>query len=168
MTGIAMLWMAIVIGQQAGLPSGRDPESMVLPRLRDASSCDWIDREPEGVVNWEGRPVGDRECQRLADRSDANGDRVVELRLICTQVTDGCLRSVARFEHLEALDLRGTEITDAGLDDLKAPSRLVLLDLRGTRVTACGVRRLQRRLPAVEILWLPPPGIPLQLATRSE
>ncbi len=124
-------------------------------------------RQCERVVDWEGRYVGDRECEALANASRADCGSVRELTLICTLITDRSMQQLSRLDALERLDLRGTQITDAGLASYAVPGRLELIDLRGTLVTAAGVGALQQRAPRVEILWTPRMAEPLLLAKRG-
>jgi hypothetical protein len=79
-------------------------------------------------------------------------DRLRELSLEGSAVTDAGLAHLARLRSLRRLSLRETAITDAALVHLQGIPSLTLLDLRETRTTAAGIATLQARLPGTVII----------------
>ncbi|MGI8978881.1 MAG: hypothetical protein ACR2FY_06620 [Pirellulaceae bacterium] len=73
------------------------------------------------------------------------------LNLKQTQVTDAGLVHLQAFKHLTVLNLNSTHVTDAGLTHLYGLSQLGYLDLTGTKVTDEGIEKLQKALPNCEI-----------------
>ena len=51
--------------------------------------------------------------------TEADMEKVTELVLIDTQITDAGLKEVAKLQKLTILDLRGTKVTKAGVAELK-------------------------------------------------
>lgn len=111
-------------------------------------------------------------------------DRVTQLVLARTKITDRALATVARMKRLTRLDLRQTAVTDSGLRALTKLTELRSLNLYGTvitdrglahlatmksleritvwetKVTEEGVAKLRQALPnakIVRVLVLPPP-----------
>jgi hypothetical protein len=61
------------------------------------------------------------------------------------------LAGIARFDKLAELCLDETRVTDRGVGELKAARGLRSLTLQGTRVTDVAVRELQAALPEVKV-----------------
>jgi hypothetical protein len=80
-------------------------------------------------------------------------DRLRELSLEGSAVTDAGLRHIGRFSSVQRLSLRGTVITDAGLTHLRRLTSLTLLDLRETRCTEARIAELRAALPGAVILF---------------
>jgi uncharacterized membrane protein len=68
------------------------------------------------------------------DELDEVRKQIVSLNLNKMPVTDGELKSIARFENLRKLDLNFTDITGKGLKELTGLKHLQSLTLSGTRV----------------------------------
>jgi len=100
-----------------------------------------------GVLDLQGCPVDDQMCQDIA-RIHAP----VELRLVCTWITDDGLIPLSRLTTLKELDLRGTRISDDGVASLVRMSSLQVVDVRGTRITQAGVARLRASRPELLVL----------------
>jgi hypothetical protein len=79
-------------------------------------------------------------------------DRLRELSLERTEVTDAGLSHLTGVKPLHRLSLRGSPITDVGLLHLARMPRLQEIDLRETRVTAAGIAALRRALPDAKIV----------------
>jgi hypothetical protein len=79
-------------------------------------------------------------------------DRLRELSLERTLVTDAGLAHLAGLKSLRRLNLRGSPITDAGLLHLARLPGLQEIDLRETRVTAAEVAALRQALPGATII----------------
>jgi hypothetical protein len=119
---------------------------------------------PEG-----GRPIHvsfsqmtDEGMKKLAGL-ERLGDRVRDLRLDNTKVTDTGLKELKGFKSLHILLLGGTKVTDEGLKELVGLKTLRSLDLRGTKVTDGGLAELKKALPKCYILpldwgWVRPAG----------
>ena len=73
------------------------------------------------------------------------------LRLDGTEITDTGLKDVAKLQQLVILDLNDTKITDAGLKEVAKLEKLTRLYLRGTKITTAGVAELKKALPTCEI-----------------
>jgi hypothetical protein len=74
-------------------------------------------------------------------------------------VTDATLKQwVPHLEKLRvrALDLNDSQVTDNGLSQLATVSTLLHLSVTNTKVTEAGVKRLQDKLPRVNVYPLPP------------
>jgi hypothetical protein len=78
-------------------------------------------------------------------------DRLRELSLQRSAVTDAGLTHLAAMKNLRRLSLRGSPITDVGLRSLARMHWLEEIDLVETRATAPGVAELRRSLPRTSI-----------------
>ena len=85
-----------------------------------------------------------QKVQALGGRFFKDGDRVVEVKLDRTQVTDEDLRLVARLPEVTDLSLEQTQVGDAGMGHLKSMARLEWLNLFGTQVGDNGLRHLKQ------------------------
>ena len=56
------------------------------------------------------------------------------------------------FERVRQLDLSNTQITDAGLKEVAKMKQLIVLILDDTKVTKAGVAQLQKALPKCKII----------------
>jgi hypothetical protein len=81
--------------------------------------------------------------------------RIRRLRLRDTNFTDAGVVHLKGLTELQSLDVGGTRITDASLEQLKGMPRLRDLWLDGTLVTDQGVKRLRQALPKCKINWTP-------------
>ena len=75
------------------------------------------------------------EASATRSHSTARLDRLEELHLSDTAVTDAELAYLRRLRRLSRLDLTRTQVTDAGLEYLAGLTELASLYLRGTRVS---------------------------------
>ncbi len=81
-----------------------------------------------------------------------NLERITELIMTDTLITDEALKDIGKLKNLTELYLFGCErITDAGLSNLSTLEKLALLNLQYTKVTNAGISRLQKALPKCEI-----------------
>jgi hypothetical protein len=78
-------------------------------------------------------------------------DRLQELCVHTSAVSDADLVRVTGLKDLRRLILYRTPVTDAGLEPLKGLTHLKELELTHTRATDVGVRRLQEALPKLKI-----------------
>jgi hypothetical protein len=77
-------------------------------------------------------------------------DRVNELKLNGSNVTDECLSQLKGMKSLTILDISGTEITDAGLAHLEGLTNLSTLEV-GSKVTKEGTDKLKKAIPELKI-----------------
>ena len=94
-----------------------------------------------GYVNRE--TVGPQWLQKLG----FGIDRVVEVDLEGTEITDDGLQHLSSLPNLGCLRLDGTRISDDGLKHLSGLANLQELFLEKTQVTDNGVKMLQESLP---------------------
>lgn len=80
----------------------------------------------------------------LSNLSQLEDDQLWLLDVMHFPVTDFDLRTLTRFEKLEALLLDDTAVTDAGLDWLRGLSSLETLSLTGCRITDAGLPALAK------------------------
>lgn len=128
-------------------------------RLKFESSCpDWIRKHvgdqvadavfPERILDLdlEGTQVTDAGLAHLKGLTNLKS-----LDLYYTRVTDAGLVHLKGLKNLEWLRLEGTQVTDAGLVHLKGLTKLQTLSLYSTQVTPEGVKDLQQALPNCKI-----------------
>jgi len=122
------------------------------------------------AVNVAGSSFGDEHLKQLEP-----SEKLRELHLAATQVTDAGMESIVRFtqlerlflakcevgdaamqhvsrlEKLESLNLYGTRITTAALDQLGQLKKLRVLYITDVKLQAAAVDRLQQQLPQLKI-----------------
>ena len=83
--------------------------------------------------------------------TEADLEKVTELELGGTQITDAGLKEVSKIQNLTHLYLSNTQITDEGLKDMAKLQKLDYLNLYYTKITAKitaeGVAELEKALP---------------------
>src|SRR4029453_9437367 len=84
-----------------------------------------------------------RRLEALGGRIFKNGERVVEVKLDRTQVTDEDLKLVAVLSEVTDLSLEQTQVGDTGMSHLKALAKLEWLNLFGTQVGDNGLKHLK-------------------------
>ena len=77
--------------------------------------------------------------------------KLQRLFLAGTQITDAGLKEVAKLEKLEGLVLGGTKVTDEGLKEIAKLKKLEYLELIAPKVTKAGVAELKKALPNCQI-----------------
>ena len=118
----ALLWVCLV-QSSAGLPSIAAEGARIRP----------AEEEPRIV----------RKLEALGGRIFKNGERVVEVKLDRTQVTDEDLKLVAVLPEVTDLSLEQTQVGDTGMSHLKALAKLEWLNLFGTQVGDNGLKHLK-------------------------
>ena len=99
------------------------------------------------VVMGEFGPVTDDTIEQLL-----NGvDRLRELDLTYSGISDAGLEHVGTLSYLEYLNLEQTSITDAGLKRLRNMTQLRMLEVSGAKISDAGVAKLQQALPHCKI-----------------
>jgi Leucine-rich repeat (LRR) protein len=78
-------------------------------------------------------------------------DRVVNVGLSGTQITEFGLVQLGGLTELQTLRLEGTQVTDAGLEHIKGLTKLQILVLHDTQVTDVGLVDLKTSLPGCVI-----------------
>ena len=121
---------------------------------------------------------GDAELAKFAPLAD----RMVELNLARSKVTDAGLAALAGMKNLKRLHLQSTAVTDAGIDTIAGLPALEYLNLFGTKVTDAALPKLEKlanlkRLyawqtgvtkPAAEALHQKLPAIVINLGWDNE
>lgn len=121
---------------------------------------------------------GDAELGKLAPVAD----RLVDLNLSRSKVTDAGLATVAGMKNLKRLNLANTAVTDAGIDHLAGLAALEYLNLVGTKATDAALPKLEKSAslkklyvwqtgvtkPAAEALHQKLPAIAINLGWDSE
>ena len=79
--------------------------------------------------------------------TEADLEKVEELNLSGTQISDAGLKELAELKNLNVLYLHANPITDEGLKELAKLERLILLQLNYTKVTKAGIMELKKSLP---------------------
>jgi hypothetical protein len=97
-------------------------------------------------VNLDGSPISDADLVHVAALPD-----VYILNLSSTKITDAGLAQVSRLKKVKFLYLFDTAITDAGVVHLKELPRLEILCLDRTQITDVGLKTLEE-LPRLERL----------------
>ena len=92
---------------------------------------------------------GDAELAKFAPLAD----RLAELNLSRSKVTDAGLASLSGMKNLKKLHLPNTAVTDAGLDFLLGLSHLEYLNLFNTKITDTGLAKLEK-LPKLKRLFI--------------
>jgi repressor of nif and glnA expression len=77
----------------------------------------------------------------------AKFQNLTHLSLVGTQITDEGLKELAKLQKLKMLGLAQSKITDAGLKEVAKLQKLEMLNLNGTKVTKEGVTVLKKALP---------------------
>jgi uncharacterized membrane protein len=83
---------------------------------------------------------GDAELAKFAPLAE----RLAELNLSRSKVTDAGLASLSGMKNLKKLHLPNTAITDAGLDSLLGLTKLEYLNLFNTKITDAGLTKLEK------------------------
>ena len=83
--------------------------------------------------------------------TEADLEKVTELTLANTKITDAGLKEVAKLQKLTRLILYHTRITDAGLKEVAKLQKLTTLSLAYTQITKAGVAELKKALPNCKI-----------------
>ena len=78
-------------------------------------------------------------------------EKVTELRLNVTQITDEGLNEVIKLPKLRGLSLWDTKITDAGLKEVIKLKHLSYLNLGGTKITDAGLKELAKLKSLTEL-----------------
>ena len=78
-------------------------------------------------------------------------EKVTELDLSRTEITDAGLKELAKLQKLTYLHLYRTKITDEGLKEVAKLQNLTSLNLRYNQITKAGVAELQKALPDCRI-----------------
>ena len=78
-------------------------------------------------------------------------EKVTELRLNVTQITDEGLNEVIKLPKLRGLALWDTKITDAGLKEVIKLKHLSYLNLGGTKITDAGLKELAKLKSLTEL-----------------
>ena len=121
---------------------------------------------------------GDAELAKFAPVAD----RMSEVNLGRSKVTDAGLASLAGMKNLKKLHLPNTAVTDAGIDSLLVLTNLEYLNLFNTKITDAGLAKLEKlpnlkRLfvwqtgatkPAAEALHAKLPGLVINLGWDQE
>ncbi len=81
------------------------------------------------------------------------GERLAELNLSRSKVTDAGLASLAGMKNLKKLHLPNTAVTDAGIDALLGLGQLEYLNLFNTKITDVGLAKLEK-LPKLKRLFV--------------
>jgi hypothetical protein len=128
--------------------------SIWLPYHREQQVIQKIEDWGGNVLTERVGPEWLRKCVG-ADRIKRVGvfERVVEVNLARTKVSDEKVPLLSRLSHLRKLSLAGTAVTDAGVAHLGSLTNLRELWLNWTAVTDAGLNQLNR-LPNVESLHL--------------
>ena len=92
---------------------------------------------------------GDAELAKFAPIAD----RLSEMNLGRSKVTDAGLASLAGMKNLKKLHLPNTAVTDAGIDSLLALTNLEYLNLFNTKLTDAGLAKLEK-LPNLKRLFV--------------
>ena len=95
--------------------------------------------------------LGDTKITDAGLKEVAKLQKLTFLRLSFTNITDAGLKKVAKLQQLTYLGLRGTKITDVGLKEVAKVKQLKYLYLTGTKITKAGVAELQKALPKCRI-----------------
>ncbi len=80
-----------------------------------------------------------------------NMRNLTEIGLQDTKITDSGLKELTKLQKLTTLGLSDTKITDEGLKEVAKLQELALLTLRGPQVTKAGVAELKKALPNCRI-----------------
>ena len=118
--------------------------------------------EPDPVPSAEEKiisisdPIVERAVRKKLEKptGELNGadfEKVTDLKLDGTQITNEGLKEVAKLQNLTVLSLSYTKITDEGLKELAKLQELEKFKLSGTQVTKAGVAELQKALPNCNI-----------------
>ena len=89
--------------------------------------------------------------------TNADLEKVTDLSLDFTEITDEGLKELAKLQKLKSLRLNDTEISDKGLKEVSKLKKLEKLDLNFTQVTDNGAAELQKALPNCRISAPNPP-----------
>jgi len=76
--------------------------------------------------------------------TEADLEKVTELTLANTKITDAGLKEVAKLQNLADLFLYHTKITDAGLKEVAKLQKLTRLILYHTRITDAGLKEVAK------------------------
>ena len=87
---------------------------------------------------------------RAGLRLEAKLQKLTELTLSSTKITDAGLKEVAKLQNLDWLSLSGTKITDAGIGELAKLRKLTSLYLPRA-ISDENIKELQKALPDCEI-----------------
>jgi hypothetical protein len=143
----AVDWTANLIAQVYFAPDKGDPDSLRhlndtlderMKREVDLTTLQWI---------WE-------ECEKTPRSGAQCASQFRDVRLLTKEpITDDDLPHLWSLNKCWYLDLSNTQVTDQGLEHLEGLSNLEHLWLQNTQVTPEGVQKLQRALPACEIVY---------------
>lgn len=97
---------------------------------------------------------GDAELAKFAPIAD----RLVDLNLSRSKVTDAGLASVAAMKNLKRLNLANTAVTDAGADHIAALTALDYLNLVNTKVTDAAMPKFEK-IPVLKKLFVWQTGV---------
>ena len=83
--------------------------------------------------------------------TEADLEKVTDLMLRGSKITDEGLKEVAKLPKLKRLYLHDTQITDAGFKELTQVKTLTWVGVNDTAVTTAGVADFQKALPKCKI-----------------
>jgi hypothetical protein len=121
-----------------------EPSDLAPKWLVDRIGLDYVGT----VVSARLGPWGDDATMHFVSQLD----RLEDLGLIGSQVTDAGLVQVKGLQLLRGLQLSQTQVSDIGLAYLKGMKELRLLGLWKTQVTDDGVLELQYALPQLQVI----------------
>ncbi len=98
-------------------------------------------------LNLAGSKISDGGLKSVAKYSN-----LTRLHLEKTGITDAGLASLSKLNNLEYLNVYGTKVSDAGLKHLATQRNLKKLYVWQTQVTASGVAAIQKMLPNLEVV----------------
>ena len=119
--------------------SGTDLNDDGLVHVAKITKLTWL--------NLRGTKITDAGLAHLAGLTDLK-----RLHLEKTEIGDEGLKHLAGLSNLEYLNLYGTKVTDAGLDQIANLKNLKKVYLWQSGATEEGVKKLQEKLPELEIV----------------
>src|SRR5262245_35609956 len=132
-----LLWTCLIQGLTRFLMVGAGEQPQPPPPLSL-----WFNQEAKGPEPRELQIV--QRLESLGARVFNDGERVVEVKLDRTRVTDEDLKLVAALTDVTDLSLEMTQIGDTGMGHLKSMHRLEWLNLFGTQVGDKGLEHLKQ------------------------
>lgn len=165
---------------QAPAPAGPDPAVAALEKELGITILPLAQNDPGlsfNCVNVADK-FGDAELAKFAPIAE----RLAELNLARSKVTDAGLAALGSMKNLRKLHLQNTAITDAGIDAIAAVQGLEYLNLFNTKVTDAALPKLEKLAnlkklyvwqtgvtkPAAEALHQKLPAITINLGWDNE
>jgi mono/diheme cytochrome c family protein/uncharacterized membrane protein len=165
---------------QAAAPAGPDPAVAALEKELGVTILPLAQNDPGLTFNCVNvaDKFGDAELAKFAPIAE----RLAELNLARSKVTDAGLASLAGMKNLRKLHLQNTAISDAGVDAIAAVPGLEYLNLFNTKVTDAALPKLEKLAnlkklyvwqtgvtkPAAEALHQKLPAITINLGWDNE